>query len=123
MSCVACSQEGSRCILLPLIYGQTTCRLREKNGKNQETEYMCCLYRKRKQILTILFLCRSSCQIPLRDSDCLAFADFYCSGGCVTYPLLYVPLYFKHILLIHSAEHTAGTLTFIDAPRIHKVNV
>ncbi len=44
----------------------------------------------------------------------------YCSGN-VTYALLYIPLYFKHILPLHSAEHTAATLTFIDAWRIHNV--
>lgn len=47
---------------------------------------------------------------------------FYCSGS-VTYALLYIPLYFKHILSLRSAEHTAATLTFIDVRRIHVMSV
>lgn len=44
---------------------------------------------------------------------------FYCSGN-VTYALLYIPLYFKHILPLRSAEHKSAALTFIDVWRIHK---
>lgn len=49
-----------------------------------------------------------------------AHLNFYCSSSA-TYALLYIPLYFKHIPPPHSAEHTAATLTFIDALRIHNV--
>lgn len=58
--------------------------------------------------------------LTVGDRAHLALADFYCSGN-VTYALLYIPLYFKHILPPQSAEHTAATLTFIDARRIHNV--
>lgn len=35
----------------------------------------------------------------------------YCSGG-VTYALLYIPLYFKRSVPLHSAQHTAATVMF-----------